>query len=305
MNLAGEHALEFVGVTKRYRGGGGVSDLTLAVKPGEVFGFLGPNGAGKTTTIRMLLDLVRPDAGSIRVLGMDARRDSVAIRRQVGYLPGDLALYERLTARELLTFFAHLRGGHPWESAAALLDRLSFEDFDRKIRTLSRGNKQKVGLVQALMTEPRLVVLDEPTSGLDPLVQREAHRLIREVAEAGRTVFLSSHALGEVERVADRVGIIRLGKLAAVHDVSALRERALHQVEVHFSEPAPVSELAAVPGIRGLEVDGTTARFELAGKVDAAVKALARHEILDLAVHEPDLEDVFLTFYDGASDATD
>lgn len=304
MNVWGGHVLELLGVTKRYRGGGGVSDVTLTVEPGEVFGFLGPNGAGKTTTIRLLLDFVRPDSGSIQVLGMDSRHDSVAIRRQVGYLPGDLALYERLTARELLTFFAHLRDGPSWEPIAALLDRLSFGEVDRPIRTLSRGNRQKVGLVQAFMTRPRLVVLDEPTSGLDPLVQREVLELIREVADDGRTVFLSSHALGEVQRVADRVGIIRSGRLVDVHEVAALRERALHRVEVRCAGPAPRGELAALPGVRNLEVDGPTARFELTGRMDPLVKTLARHELLDLAVHEPDLEDVFLAFYDEVPDAT-
>lgn len=195
-------------LTKRYGKHQALDGLDLVVRRGEVFGFLGPNGAGKTTTIRLLLDLIRPTAGRVEVLGMDPRRQGREVRRRVGYLPGKLALYDRLTGREVLTYLGHLRDGVDWAHADSLARRLDL-DLNRPIGALSRGNKQKVGLVQALMHRPELLILDEPTGGLDPLVQREFHRLVREASGEGRTVFLSSHVLGEVERVADRVGIIR------------------------------------------------------------------------------------------------
>jgi ABC-2 type transport system ATP-binding protein len=295
---APDAAISLEHVTKRYRRGGGITDLSLAVAPGEVFGFLGPNGAGKTTTIRLLLDLIRPDTGRVTVLGLDARRDSVEVRRRVGYLPGELALYERLTARELLVHFAFLRGRLPWAPIEGLAERFELE-LDRPISELSRGNKQKVGVVQAFMGTPELLVLDEPTSGLDPLVQREVHAAIEEVSAAGRTVMLSSHILSEVSRVAHRVGIIRAGRLVATEDVALLRSRALHRLEARLGAPVPPNAFAEVPGVLGCEVEGSVVRLRLAGEVDAVVKALARFEVIELTVHEPDLEEVFLNFYEG------
>ena len=286
------------GVTKRYRGGVGIEDVTLEVPSGEVFGFLGPNGAGKTTTIRLLLDLIRPDAGRISLFGLDARRDSVAIRRRVGYLPGDLALYERLTARELLTHFSHLRGGPPWASVASLAERFELE-LDRPIRSLSKGNRQKVGLVQALMGDPELLILDEPTSGLDPLVQQQVHQVIRETAADDRTVFLSSHVLSEVGRIADRVGLIRQGQVMAVKRVDELRGRPVHLVDVRFADDPPSGVLTGVPGVGRVEERGHDVHLELTGSFDPLVHELARHRVADLSIREPDLEELFLSFYEG------
>ena len=219
-------------------------------RPGEVVGYLGPNGSGKTTTIRLLLDFIRPTKGRAEIFGMHARLDSLAIRRRVGYLPGELSAYEGLTGWELLTYFANLRGGVDWTYAETLAERLEL-DLTRKIRTLSRGNKQKVGLVQAFMGKPELLILDEPTGGLDPLMQQEFYRMVREAKLQGQTVFLSSHVLAEVERIADRVGIIREGSLVLDEEVAALKAKALRQLEIHFTEPAPIEAFRDIPGRPG------------------------------------------------------
>ena len=194
-------AIQTQGLTKHYGDVEALTDLTLDVHPGEVFGFLGPNGAGKTTTIRTLLDEIRPTAGTASILGMDCRRDSVAIRRRLGYVPGDLAMYPSLTGRDTLTYFANLRGGVDWSYVSELAERLG-ADLAKKIGDLSSGNRQKVGLIQAFMNRPDVLIMDEPSSGLDPLVQREFHTMMREVAAEGRTVFLSSHTLSEAQRLA-------------------------------------------------------------------------------------------------------
>ena len=289
-------------VSKHYRGGGGIDHVDLEVRRGEVLAFLGPNGAGKTTTIRLVLDLIRPDGGRITVFGLDPRRDGVAVRRRLGYLPGDLALYERLTARELLTHFVHLRGGPPWPEVAALAEELDLV-VDRPIRELSRGNRQKVGLVQALMGQPELLILDEPTSGLDPLVQQQVHTKIREAAAQGRSVFLSSHVLSEVAQVADRVAMIREGRVGAVERVEDLRSRAVHVVEAAFTEPVDLSSLAGVAGVvRAEERSDHAVRLEVTGDLNPLVRALAGRTLRDLSVREPDLEELFLSYYRPAGE---
>ncbi len=285
------------GVTKLYRGGGGVRALSLRIEPGEVFGFLGPNGAGKTTTIRLLLDLIRPSAGSIRIFGLDSRRDSVAIRRRVGYLPGDLALYERLSAREVLGHLAHLRGNVPWSEVTDLAEQLDLE-LQRPIRTLSRGNRQKVGIVAALMGRPELLVLDEPTSGLDPLIQRQVHDVLRAATSQGRSVFLSSHVLSEVAEVADRVGLIRAGELATVERVAELRQRAAHLIDVRYEHEPDRETLVRLPGVQRCVIEGHEAHLEVAGDLRGVVGAIAASDMTDLSVREPTLEELFLAFYD-------
>ena len=290
--------LEIRGLTKRYGNVVGVRDLTLELAPGEVLGFLGPNGAGKTTTIRVVLDLIRPTEGSVRVLGLDARRDSVAIRRRLGYLPGDLVLYERLTARELLGYFARLREGVTRERIEALAARLEL-DLDRPIRSLSSGNRQKVGVLQAFVHEPELLVLDEPTSELDPLMQAVVHELVREAADRGAAVFFSSHQLAEVERIADRVAIIRRAELVAVDTVTALRSRAPRLVDVRFAGPVDPAPFRALEPVSAVEGDGVRLRFRVHGPVDGLVKELARHEVVELLAREPDLEEIFMAYYRG------
>jgi ABC-2 type transport system ATP-binding protein len=289
-------------LTKLYGADRGVTELTFAVDEGEVFGYLGPNGAGKTTTIRLLLDLVRPTSGSVRVLGLDPRRDGVALRRRLGVVPGDLRLYERLTGREIVRYFFALRGGRPGPEVDALAERLD-ADLDRPVRSLSKGNRQKIGLIQALVHRPELLILDEPTSGLDPLVQEQFLDLLREAVAEGRTVFLSSHALSEVQRVADRVAIIRDGRLELVEDVESLRAHALGRVVVSFAQLPPEGAFDGIPGVRETARHGTVVTLALDGPADLLVKALARYEVVGLDSHEADLEDVFLALYRGEGSA--
>jgi ABC-2 type transport system ATP-binding protein len=283
-------------VTKFYGSSRGVVELGFEVEAGEVFGFLGPNGAGKTTTIRLMLDLIRPSSGRIEIFGLDAQRDSVRIRNRIGYLPGDLRLYERMTARELLRYFAALRGVDGLGEGERLAERFELE-LDRPIRALSKGNRQKVGIVQAFQHRPDLLLLDEPTAGLDPLVQIVFNELLREVAAEGRTVFLSSHILSEVQRLADRVAIVREGSLELVEAVETLRARAFVRVEATFAKAPPKGAFAGLPGVRELERKGPVVLFALEGQADPLIKALARFEVLALDSREADLEDFFLALY--------
>jgi ABC-2 type transport system ATP-binding protein len=294
-------AIETRGLTKYYGDHPGVLDVDLEVPVGSAFGFLGPNGAGKTTTIRLLLDLLRPTRGSATVLGLDSRREAVAAHARLGYLPGDLALHEDLTAREHLRWLGRLRGGVADARIEELAGRLELS-LDRRIGALSRGNRQKVGLVQAFVHEPDLLILDEPTSGLDPLVQHTFHELVREVVSAGRTVFVSSHGLAEVQTMCDRVGMVRAGRLVAVEHVTTLREHALRNVAVRFADDVP-PELARLPGVHDLRIEPPRATFRLEGDVDPLLKALARHRVLDLQITPASLEDVFLRFYRDGRDA--
>jgi len=288
-------------VTKLYRGGAGVHDLNLSIRVGEVFGFLGPNGAGKTTTIRLILDLIRPSSGTIQVFGLDSREDCVAIHRRIGYLPGDLALYERLSAREILSHFAHLRGGLAWSSVDKYVQTFDL-DIDRPVRTLSKGNRQKVGLVAAMMGDPDFLVLDEPTSGLDPLVQLQVRTELRRAAKEGRTVLLSSHDLAEVGEMADRVGLIRAGRLIAIEEVAQLQQRSAHLVEVKFRTPQDVSEITALPGVTSHSLDGPILHLEVAGDINPVVALLAKRDLDDLSIREPTLEELFLKFYGATRD---
>jgi ABC-2 type transport system ATP-binding protein len=283
-------------LTKHYGDVAALVDLDLEVGPGEVFGFLGPNGAGKTTMIRTILDEIRPTSGTAQILGMDTHRESVEIRRHIGYLPGDLVLYPNLTGRDVLTYFANLRGGVDWNYVAELQERLGV-DLDRKSGDLSTGNRQKVGIIQAFMNQPELLVLDEPSTGLDPLVQREFQTMMREVAEAGRTVFLSSHTLSEVQRVADRVGIIRHGKLIALETVADLRHKAIRRIELEFFDGVPRDELAAVRGVGEIEVDGERAIISFDGEMTDLLGAVDGHRLRDISTEDADLEEIFLTYY--------
>lgn len=296
----GELAIQLRGLTKHYGKARGVIDLDLDVGTGEVFGYLGPNGAGKSTTIRLLLDLIRPSSGSATVLGHDARGETLQVRRRVGYLPGELSLYESFTPNEALDYFAELRGGVDSAYRAELVDRLEVDD-SRRIGDLSTGNKQKVGIVQAFMHRPELLILDEPTSGLDPLMQIAVYEMIEEVRAEGRTVFLSSHVLPEVERIADRVGIIREGRLVEVATVDSLKERAVRVVEVRFGDSSPTPDaLQELPGVLRVERSRNIVQLRIEGSMDGLIKALADYEVLSLHSHEADLEEIFLDLYRGA-----
>ncbi len=294
--MSSTSVIETEGLSKRYPGDRGILDLDLHVERGEVFGFLGPNGAGKTTTIRMLLDLIRPTAGRAEVLGRDARRDSLAIRRRVGYLPGELSLYGRLTGQETLRYFANLRGGVDWSYVSELSERLDC-DLGRRNAELSSGNRRKLGLVQALMHRPELLILDEPTAGLDPLVQHEFSDLMAAARAAGQSVFLSSHVLPEVQRVCDRVAFIREARLIAVESVDDLVGRAVREVAVTFAVEVSGERLANVTGVTLLSQTGADLRLTVAGSMDPLIKALGAHEVVSLTSREPDLEDIFLTYY--------
>ena len=292
--------IETESLTKYYGRRRGVEELTLAVGPGEVFGFLGPNGAGKTTTIRLLMDLIRPTRGSIRVLGYDLRRDAVAARRRIGYLPGDLALYPDMSGRELLAFFASLRSGADLGYAVRLAERLDL-DLARRVHDLSKGNKQKLGVVQAFMHRPDLLILDEPSSGLDPLVQREFHALVRAAAAQGRTVFFSSHVLAEVERIADRVGIVLAGHLAVVDRIAELKARALRVLDLDFAAPQPPEPFRRVVGVRAVSVHGTLVRCEVVGPVGDLMRLAAGQGLVNVTSHEPDLEQIFVSYAGGGA----
>jgi len=291
------------GLTKFYGRQRGVVDLDLEIGAGEVFGYLGPNGAGKTTTIRLLLDYLRPTRGSARLFGLDSHRDSLVVRRRTGYLPGDLRLYESLSGRELIEYFGRLRGAIDRARVTGIAARLDC-DLGREIRTLSSGNRQKLGLIQAFMNDPELLILDEPTNGLDPLVQQTFYALIAEVRAAGRTVLLSSHVLPEVERVCDRVGILRDGRLVAVERIVDLRARAMRHLEIEFCRDVPPEAFTAVAGVRDLSVSSNLLRCTVIGSMDAVMKAANRFEIRVVTSSEPSLEEVFLAYYGGgASDA--
>jgi len=290
-------AIETSGLSKRYGGARGIEDVTLSVEAGEVFGFLGPNGAGKTTTIRTLLDLLHPSAGSAAIFGLDSRRDSVAIRARIGNLPGDFGYGKRTSGREALAVLAKLRGVDGHERAEELARRFR-ADLGRPLGELSRGNRQKVGLILAVFHRPELLILDEPTSGLDPLMQEEFLALVGEERERGCAVFLSSHELDEVERVCDRVGIIRDGRLIAVERVADLLGKTGRRVEVEFAGAVDPAELSAIAGVSAVEADGKRLRFRVAGDVDPVVKALAARPVVDLEFARPTLEEVFLTYYE-------
>ncbi len=289
-------AIELRAVVKDYGRVRALRGIDLTIAGGQIFGFLGPNGAGKTTTIRVLLDLIRPNAGVALVLGLDSQRRSVEVRRRCGYLPGDLRMYEGLRGHAFLDFIDSFRPDkRDVRFRQQLLDRLEL-DPSVPIRALSKGNKQKLGLVQALMHRPELLILDEPTSGLDPLVQQEVARLLEEAVGEGRTVFFSSHVLPEVERLSHAVAIIRQGKIVAVEDIARLKSRSVHVLEVTFAEPPPV-ELFALPGVRELRRDGSTVRIQALDGLDAAIKAIAAYRVVDLRTEQPSLEDFFLAHY--------
>jgi len=289
-------AISARGLSKEYGTERGLFELDLEVQRGEVFGFLGPNGAGKSTTMRLLLDLIKPTAGSARVLGLDTMADSVEIRRRVGFLPGDLAMYPKLTGRAVLDYLADLRGGVEARVRDSLAERFD-ADLDRPIRELSTGNRQKLGLIQAFMHEPELLILDEPIAGLDPLVQRSFHALLGEVSAQGRTVFLSSHTLSEVERVTHRVAILRRGRLVVVDSLENLRRVAIQRMEIEFAGPVGVEEFRALPGVTAASAHGTTLAIAFAGSADAVVKTAAAHEVLAIHPREDDLEEIFLRYY--------
>jgi ABC-2 type transport system ATP-binding protein len=289
-------AIQVQGLTRLYKNGRGIRGVDLAVDQGSVFGFLGPNGAGKTTLIRTVLGFLKPQAGQVFILGLDALTRSREVRRKVGYLPADPALYDFLTGRENLEFALRMRGVKDRRRVQELADRLEI-DLNRRLKSLSRGNKQKVAIIGALAHDPDLLILDEPTSGLDPLVQETFLQLIREEKQRGKTVFMSSHIMSEVEAVCDRVGIIRDGQIVALDTVDRLKKQRVKYVEAVFADQVP--DLSTLAGVHDWRVEGRKARFTMAGSLDSLVAELAKRPLVDLTLSDPPLEEVFRRFYEG------
>ncbi|HLA16065.1 MAG TPA: ABC transporter ATP-binding protein [Candidatus Limnocylindrales bacterium] len=283
-------------LTKYYGKHRGIVEVDLVVHAGETFGFLGPNGAGKTTTIRVLIDHIRPTAGRAFVLGIETTKDPVAIHRRIGYVPGEWTLYDRLTGEQTIRYFANLHGGVDLAYQSSLIERLDL-DTSRRFSEYSRGNKQKVGLIIALQHRPELLLLDEPTAGLDPLMQQVFFELMREARGEGRTIFLSSHIIDEVERSCDRVAIIREGRLAKVDTVEGLRSMAYHQVELRFSGPPPTDAFVSLPGVTDVAVEDHLLRMRVNGPIGPVVRAAAGFDLVDFTSREPNLEEVFLAQY--------
>ncbi len=297
--MAEETALMTQGLKKSYGKVRALRGVDLEVQRGEIFGYLGPNGAGKTTTIRCLLDLIRPDGGTVRVLGIDPQADPVAVQAHTGYLPGELHLDPNMTVEGALRYLNALRGNKAdWDFVRQLTERLDLP-LKPPIKNLSHGNKQKVGVVQALMHRPELLLLDEPTLGLDPLMQREVLALLREAKADGATVFFSSHIMSEVEAVAERVAIIRKGVVVEVAEPATLIKRALHRANVRFKQPVDISPLANVPGVTVLsQDDGTSVLLQVEGEMDDLIKVLAAFPVSDFETERPSLEEIFLAYYE-------
>jgi len=291
-------AIETHGLVKRFGSHCALNGIDLSIAPGQVFGYLGPNGAGKTTTIRLLAGLSRPTAGTAHVLGLDAVRERDLMQRRLGYLPGTFVGYPDLSGEQYLRFLANLRGGVDWNLVTSMAKRLDL-DLGRRLGVLSHGNRQKVGILQALMHQPELVILDEPTTGLDPIIQREFLGLLRDVRDTGGTVFLSSHILSEVEAVADHVGIIREGSLVVVESVDLLKRRAVRRMDLTFAGDPPLDVLSGIAGVRDITVTGTTTHLSVEGSTADLLAAAAPHRVEQIVTHEPDLEEIFLSYYEG------
>jgi ABC-2 type transport system ATP-binding protein len=285
-------------LTKDYGIGRGLFDLDLEVSQQEVFGYLGPNGAGKTTTIRCLMGMIRPSSGTAHIFGLDCRRDSVAVKRKVGYLPGDIPQFGSLRGKEVVAYLAGMRGGVDAKTVRSIAERFDL-DLGRRFREYSSGNKQKIGILLAFMHSPELLILDEPTSGLDPLNQQEFYALLRESRDGGATVFLSSHILAEVEHVCDRVGILRAGRLATVAQLEDLQHIRAHRVEIEFAQDAQIPEAAirSAAGVEDVHVDGQHVSCSVRGSFEPLFDAIRSAKVTDLVSTEPSLEEIFLSYY--------
>ncbi len=291
-------AIDVQGLTKFYGKVHALRGINLQVRRGEIFGFLGPNGAGKTTTIRCMLDMIRPDGGKALLLGIDPQVDPVAVQARTGYLPGEMQYYDNLTCEQQLRFFNDMRSGcAKWSDIRHLADHLAL-DLRQPIKNLSKGNKQKVGVIQALMHLPELLLLDEPTSGLDPLMQQEVLGMLREFNEGGTTIFFSSHIMSEVESLAERVAIIRAGEIVEVTDTSSLTHSAVNRITIRFKQPVEFTELVELPGVELLsQVDQTGLTLQVTGDMEKLIQTLGCLPVLDLETERPSLEEAFLAYY--------
>jgi ABC-2 type transport system ATP-binding protein len=273
-----------------------VKGISMRVERGEIFGFLGPNGAGKTTTIRCMLDVIRPTSGTLRVLGLDAQRDKMELHRRIGYLPGDVRLPGQMTGKQIINYFSRLQGLEP----VLLKDLLARFDVEikRPLKGYSKGMRQKIGIVLAFMCDPEILILDEPTSGLDPLLQRTFNEFLLQEQQRGKTIFMSSHIMSDVEKVCQRVAVIRQGEIVTIEEVDKLRQKAGQRVMVEFGDPVSIDELSHMPGVSNVTSHNHAYHFNVGGSMDALIKALSRHEVLRLQAEEAPLEEVFLQFYE-------
>ncbi|MDI6715428.1 MAG: ABC transporter ATP-binding protein [Actinomycetota bacterium] len=287
--------IETVELTKYYGINRGIENLNLTIEEGEVFGFLGPNGAGKTTTIRLLMAILFPTRGTASVLGKNAWRDSAAIKEEIGNLPGDLNLYEKMRGEEFLNFIARFRPRKPPVLKKELVDRFDL-DLKRRIKEYSKGNRQKLGIIQAVMHDPKLLLLDEPTSGLDPLMQQEFYHLVKELKSRGCTIFISSHILPEIEKVCDRVGIIKEGSLVAIERIDTLISKKVRYIDVIFDNPVNPDDFR-LPGVISIDKVNNHLRLTLKGEIDELIKKLAQYKVRDIISTHASLEEIFLEFY--------
>ncbi len=295
---SGDVAIDCKNLTKRYRGTkvDALHDLTIHVKAGEIYGFLGPNGAGKSTTIRTLMNFIQPTSGSATIMGKDIVADSVTIKRSVGYLSGDLSMYLKMTGAQFLEYMGELQPPVSQAYRKELIKRFQAE-LHKPLGELSRGNRQKIGIVQAFMHQPAVLILDEPTSGLDPLMQEEFYELLTEARQRGAAVFSSSHILGEVQKMCDRVGIIREGRLIAERSIADLAQEAAQTFDIVFKDKPPIGKLKQIKGTKETSVHGNTVTLHFHGELRPLFTELAQHDILKLDTQNLDLEEIFLRFY--------
>lgn len=274
-----------------------VKGISMRVEQGEIFGFLGPNGAGKTTTIRCMLDVIRPTSGTLRVLGLDAQRDKMELHQHIGYIPGDVRLPGQMTGKQVIDYFSHLQGREP----VLLNDLVARFDVElkRQLKGYSKGMRQKIGIVLGFMCDPDVLILDEPSSGLDPLLQRTFNELLLEEQARGKTIFMSSHIMSDVEKVCQRVAVIRQGEIVTIETVEKLRQKAGQRVTVEFGDTISEDEVANMPGVSMVTNQNHTYHFNVSGSMDALIKALSRHEVVRLQAEEAPLEEVFLKFYEN------
>jgi ABC-2 type transport system ATP-binding protein len=291
-----EPAIKIDNLAKAYGQVQAVRGISMSIERGEIFGFLGPNGAGKTTTIRCMLDVIRPTSGSIRVLGLDAQREAHAVHQHIGYLPGDVRLPGRMTGKQIINYFANLQGREP-VLLKTLVERFDVE-MKRPLKGYSKGMRQKIGIVLAFMCDPDVLILDEPTSGLDPLLQKTFNEFLLEEQARGKTIFMSSHIMSDVEKICQRVAVIRSGSLVTVEEVENLREKAGQQIIVEFGDTVAVQELERISGVSNVSKTNGSYHFNISGSMDQLIKVLSQHEVIRLQAQEAPLEEVFLKFYE-------
>lgn len=294
-----EAVIETKNLTKTYGKNRGINDVSITVNKGDIFGFLGPNGAGKSTTIRILLDFIRPTSGSASIFGMDCNKDSVAIRKRISYIPGDVSLYGNMTGQKFLEYFGKVRGNYDAESARMYAEKFDIM-LDRRIKEYSKGMRQKVALIQAFMNDPDLIIMDEPTSGLDPLMQQTFMDVCRDEAKKGKTIFMSSHLLHEAEKVCNRVAIIREGRVVAQENMEGLQKKSGKIIEVKFKETVDPGTFV-LRGVTGIvPLNGSNSyRISVTDNIEEVITSIASHKVVDINIHPMTLEDIFMQYYSG------